>query len=95
MRTKTKIRGYDVNDERIARIEYILSELPKIDKRIDAINSTLYAGGLTGDEFIRLIQERSALVKKYHDLEREAAEKYRIVDQKDRGEMNIISNNIE
>ena len=44
---------------------------------------------------MKLTQERSVLVKKYDDLEREAAETYRIIDQKSRGNITIVSNNIE
>lgn len=88
-------KRYDINDERIARIDSILSRLPKLEKRIDEINAALFAGNITSAEFMKLTQERSVLVKKYDDLEREAAETYRIIDQKSRGNITIVSNNIE
>lgn len=88
-------KRYDINDERIARIDSILSRLPKLEKRIDEINAALFAGNITSAEFIKLTQERSVLVKQYDDLEREAAETYRIIGEKSRGKITIVSTNIE
>lgn len=88
-------KRYDINDERIARIDSILSRLPKLEKRIDEINAALFAGNITSAAFIKLTQERSVLVKQYDDLEREVAETYRIIDQKSRGKLTIVSTNIE
>lgn len=88
-------KRYDINDERIARIDSILSRLPKLEKRIDEINAALFAGNITSAVFMKLTQERSVLVKQYDDLEREVAKTYRIIDQKSRGKLTIVSTNIE
>lgn len=76
---------YDVNDQRIKRIEYILDELPRIDERIDRINAQIGSREMTGQQFRALVAERSTLVKRYDELNREAKENYRLVTGMGRG----------
>lgn len=70
---------YDVNDQRIKRIEYILDELPRIEERIDRINAQIGSREMTGNQFRALVAERSTLVKRYDELNREAKKNYRLV----------------
>lgn len=70
---------YDVNDQRIKRIEYILDELPRIEERIDRINAQIGNRDMTVKQFRDLVSERSTLVKRYNELNREAKENYRLV----------------
>jgi hypothetical protein len=88
-------KNYDVNDERINRINHLLSALPNVARRIDRINAVLYAGGISSVEFNSLVAERSALVKKYDDMERELKETYRIVNENPRKGVEITTINIE
>lgn len=88
-------QNYDVNDERINRINHLLSALPNVARRIDRINAVLYAGGISSVEFNSLVAERSALVKKYDDMERELQQTYRIVNENPREDALITSINIE
>lgn len=76
---------YDVNDQRIKRIEYILDELPRIEERIDRINAQIGRREMTGQQFRALVAERSTLVKRYDELNREAKENYRLVTGIERG----------
>lgn len=76
---------YDVNDQRIKRIEYILDELPRIEERIDRINAQIGSREMTGQQFRALVAERSTLVKRYDELNREAKENYRLVTGMGRG----------
>lgn len=78
---------YDVNDQRIKRIEYILDELPRIDERIDRINAQIGSREMTGQQFRALVAERSTLVKRYDELNREAKENYRLVTGMGRGKI--------
>lgn len=87
--------NYDVNDERINRINHLLTALPNVANRIDRINAVLYAGGISSVEFNTLVAERSALVKKYDDMERELQHTYRIVNENPRKEAEITTINIE
>lgn len=84
-------RGYDVNDERIERMNELLDRLPKINRRIEAINKILFEGGITAAEFVTLTRERSALVKQYDDMEREAKGTYRLVMDSEREELEEIT----
>lgn len=92
---KPDLNNYDVNDERINRINHLLTALPNIANRIDRINAVLYAGGISSVEFNSLVAERSALVKKYDDMEIELKENYRIVNEDNRGRAVITGINIE
>lgn len=78
---------YDVNDQRIKRIEYILDELPRIEERIDRINAQIGSREMTGQQFRALVSERSTLVKRYDELNREAKENYRLVTGKEKGKI--------
>lgn len=92
---KPEQKEYDVNEERINRINFLLSELPRIAKRIDQINAVLFSGGIDSREFIRLSQERSVAVKRYQDLEEELHDTYRIENENGREKAVITSINIE
>jgi SMC interacting uncharacterized protein involved in chromosome segregation len=78
---------YDVNDQRIKRIEYILDELPRIEERIDRINAQIGNRDMTVKQFRDLVSERSTLVKRYDELNREAKENYRLVTGKEKGKI--------
>lgn len=78
---------YDVNDQRIKRIEYILDELPRIEERIDRINAQIGSREMTGQQFRALVAERSTLVKRYDELNREAKENYRLVIGMEKGDI--------
>lgn len=78
---------YDVNDQRIKRIEYILDELPRIEERIDRINAQIGSREMTGNQFRALVAERSTLVKRYNELNREAKQNYRLVTGMERGDI--------
>ena len=78
---------YDVNDQRINRINYILDELPRIEERIDRINAQIGSREMTGQQFRNLVSERSTLVKRYDELNREAKENYRLVTGKNKGKI--------
>lgn len=78
---------YDVNDQRINRINYILDELPRIEERIDRINAQIGSREMTGQQFSNLVAERSTLVKRYDELNREAKENYRLVTGKNKGKI--------
>lgn len=78
---------YDVNDQRINRINYILDELPRIEERIDRINAQIGSREMTGQQFRYLVAERSTLVKRYDELNREAKENYRLVTGKEKGKI--------
>lgn len=78
---------YDVNDQRINRINYILDELPRIEERIDRINAQIGSREMTGQQFCNLVAERSTLVKRYDELNREAKENYRLVTGKEKGKI--------
>lgn len=78
---------YDVNDQRINRINYILDELPRIEERIDRINAQIGSREMTGHQFRNLVEERSTLVKRYDELNREAKENYRLVTGKEKGKI--------
>lgn len=78
---------YDVNDERINRINYILDELPRIEERIDRINAQIGNREITASQFRSLVAERSSLVKRYNELNREAKENYRLVTGTDKGDI--------
>lgn len=78
---------YDVNDQRIKRIEYILDELPRIEERIDRINAQIGYRDMTVKQFCDLVSERSTLVKRYNELNREAKENYRLVIGMEKGDI--------
>lgn len=78
---------YDVNDQRINRINYILDELPRIEERIDRINAQIGSREMTGQQFRNLVAERSTLVKRYNELNREAKENYRLVTGMEKGDI--------
>lgn len=78
---------YDVNDQRIKRIEYILDELPRIEERIDRINAQIGNRDMTVKQFRDLVSERSTLVKRYNELNREAKENYRLVIGMEKGDI--------
>lgn len=78
---------YDVNDERIARINFILDELPRIEARIDQINALIGSREMTAEQFRNLVAERSNLVKRFDELNREAKKNYRMVTGRDKGEL--------
>lgn len=78
---------YDVNDQRINRINYILDELPRIEERIDRINAQIGSREMTGQQFRNLVTERSTLVKRFNELNREAKENYRLVTGKEKGKI--------
>lgn len=78
---------YDVNDQRIKRIEYILDELPRIEERIDRINAQIGSREMTGNQFRALVAERSTLVKRYDELNREAKKNYRLVTGMEKGDI--------
>lgn len=80
---------YDVNDERIDRINYLLDRVPKVQQRIDQINALLYAGRISANEFHSLALERSTLVKRYDDMQRELKETFRIENDDPRGPASI------
>ena len=86
---------YDVNDERIARINYLLAQMPKTERRIDAINNILFHGGIDSSRFYELVKERSLLIKQYDDMQREASEVYRIIDKSERKHISVTSNNLD
>ena len=78
---------YDVNEQRIKRIEYILNELPRIEERIDRINAQIGNRDMTVKQFRDLVSERSTLVKRYNELNREAKENYRLVIGMEKGDI--------
>lgn len=78
---------YDVNDQRINRINYILDELPRIEERIDRINAQIGSREMTGQQFRSLVSERSTLVKRFNELNHEAKENYRLVTGKEKGKI--------
>lgn len=78
---------YDVNDQHINRINYILDELPRIEERIDRINAQIGSREMTGQQFRNLAAERSILVKRFNELNREAKENYRLVTGKEKGKI--------
>lgn len=78
---------YDVNDQRIKRIEYILDELPRIEERIDRINAQIGNRDMTVKQFRDLVSERSTLVKRYNELNREAKKNYRLVKGMEKGDI--------
>lgn len=86
-------RTYDINEERIRKVTRILDELPRIAARIERINAALFKGGITAAEFRRQANERSGLVKRYDDLQREAKETYSIIVEEERGDIEITLNN--
>ena len=55
--------------------------------------SGLFKGGITAAEFRSLANERSGLVKRYDDLQREAKETYSIILEKEREGIEITPNN--
>lgn len=85
---------YDVNDERIARINFILDELPRIEARIDQINALIGSREMTAEQFRNLVAERSNLVKRFDELNREAKKNYRMVTGKDKGELTYHATDI-
>lgn len=85
---------YDVNDERIARINFILDELPRIEARIDQINALIGSREMTAEQFRNLVAERSNLVKRFDELNREAKKNYRMVTGKDKGALTYHATDI-
>lgn len=69
----------DVIDQRINRINHILDRLDKIPAEVDRLNEKLFNGGITREEFARMVDSRSALLIEQERLERELKENYRIV----------------
>lgn len=86
-------RTYDINEERIRKVTRILDTLPQVAARIERINAALFKGGITAAEFRRLANERSGLVKRYDDMQREAKETYGLILEKEREGMEITLNN--
>ena len=75
---------YDVIDDNIKRVEYILSRMPKIENRLDDINRLLSPSGnnqLTVNEWCSLVNERSNLRLELKKLEAELKEKYHLAIQ--------------
>lgn len=72
---------YDVIDDNIKRVEYILSQMPKIENRLDDINRLLSPSSTTPipvSKWTELVSERSSLRLELKKLEAELKEKYHL-----------------
>ncbi len=72
----------DVTEDRIQSIENILNLLPRLQSKVDKINTKLFKQSLTANEFREMVSERSRLLKLISDLEIRAKEMYNIDLQK-------------
>lgn len=82
----------NIDEDRIESINRILDTLPKLNEQIDRINAKIYAGGYTGQEFRKMVSERSALIKAREQMERQAKEKYKLQLDEEHGE--VITNGV-
>lgn len=63
---------------RIRRIEGLLRRAGEIPRELDRITDRLYAGGLTAQDFARLVDRRNALLIERERVEHELRETYRM-----------------
>lgn len=69
----------DVVEQRIARISQLLDRLDHIPGELDQLNRRLFDGGLTREEFARLVDRRSALLIEQERVEKELKETYKMI----------------
>lgn len=69
----------DVIEQRIERISHLLDRLDHIPGEIDQLNRRLFDGGMTREEFVRLVDRRSALIIEQERVERELKETYKLI----------------
>ena len=93
-----KPEEYDVVDETIRRVNWILDRMPKIDKRLDDINRLLIPCGTTTipvKKWCELVNERSTRRLELKRLEEELKEKYHLSFEESEKLEDICTSNID
>lgn len=73
---------FDVMEHGIARVNWILARMPKIENRLDDINRQLFpsaGSSITVKQWCELVNERSNLRLELKRLESELKEQYHLV----------------
>lgn len=89
---------FDVIEETIKRVNWILSRIPKIENRLDDINRILSPSGsstLTVKQWTDIVNERSSLRLELKRLEAELKDKYHLaIKESEKIEINAFDTNL-
>lgn len=89
---------FDVIEDSIKRVNWILSRIPKIEKRLDDINRILSPSGsstLTVKQWSDIVNERSTLRLELKRLETELKDKYHLaIEESEKIEIEAYNTNL-
>ena len=79
MRMQAENRPFNMEQERINRINKLLDRLDRIPNEMDAIHEKLFStDGFSRDEFARLVDKRTNLMYEQVRVEKELKDTYRM-----------------